>query len=167
MKYKLFFRWVNSAVSNVKSYTILISVQTVFQACRILIGLFKFQTGPTSRLQGSKVITLKLFFSKKNHLRLQKESGNSQSCDAILLTWTVQHFRLPRNIHATRVVILTARGVDTVSKINLRTFAPRSSHVQIFLKLWLRVENDKIRLKTSKKIEGHRTGLEDKAYHRP
>ena len=30
----------------------------------------------------------------------------------------------------------------------LRTFAPKSSHVQIFLKLWLQVENDKIRLKT-------------------
>ena len=32
--------------------------------------------------------------------------------------------------------------------IHLRTFAPRSSHAQIFLKLWLQVENDKIRLKT-------------------
>ena len=30
----------------------------------------------------------------------------------------------------------------------LRTFAPKSSHAQIFLKLWLQVENDKIRLKT-------------------
>ena len=29
-----------------------------------------------------------------------------------------------------------------------RTFAPKSSHVQIFLKLWLQVENDKIRWKT-------------------
>ena len=31
---------------------------------------------------------------------------------------------------------------------HLRTFAPKSSHTQIFLKLWLQVENDKIRLKT-------------------
>ena len=30
----------------------------------------------------------------------------------------------------------------------LRTFAPKISHVQIFLKLWLEVENDKIILKT-------------------
>ena len=33
----------------------------------------------------------------------------------------------------------------------LRTFAPKSSQVQIFLKLWLQLENDKIRLKTLKK----------------
>ena len=31
---------------------------------------------------------------------------------------------------------------------NLRTFAPKSSHTQIFSKLSLQVENDKIRLKT-------------------
>ena len=30
---------------------------------------------------------------------------------------------------------------------HLRTFAAKISHVQIFLKLWLQVENDKIRLK--------------------
>ena len=34
------------------------------------------------------------------------------------------------------------------SSFQLRTFAPKSSYVQIFLKLWLQVENDKIRLKT-------------------
>ena len=33
----------------------------------------------------------------------------------------------------------------------LRTFTSKISHVQIFLKLWLQVENDKIRLKTLKK----------------
>ena len=32
----------------------------------------------------------------------------------------------------------------------LRTLAPKSSHTQIFLKLWLHVENDKIRLKPQK-----------------
>ena len=32
-------------------------------------------------------------------------------------------------------------------KWNLKTFAPKSSHVQIFLKLWPQVENDKITLK--------------------
>ena len=31
---------------------------------------------------------------------------------------------------------------------DLRTFAPKSSHTQIFSKLSLQVENDKIRLKT-------------------
>ena len=29
----------------------------------------------------------------------------------------------------------------------LRTFAPKSSHVEIFLKLWLQLQNDKIMLK--------------------
>ena len=36
-------------------------------------------------------------------------------------------------------------------RCKLRTFAPKSSHVQIFLKLLLQVENDKIRLKKKKK----------------
>ena len=39
----------------------------------------------------------------------------------------------------------------TLSMSLLRTFAPKSSHGQIFLKLWLQVEYDKIRLKTKKK----------------
>ena len=39
--------------------------------------------------------------------------------------------------------IYEGRGI-----FSLRTFAPKSSHTQIFLKLWLQVENDKIRLKT-------------------
>ena len=43
----------------------------------------------------------------------------------------------------------------------------KSSYAQIFFKLWLQVENDKIRLKNYKKIRGHRTHFEDKAYHRP
>ena len=34
------------------------------------------------------------------------------------------------------------------SSFHLRTFTPKSSHVQIFLKLWLQLENDKIMLKT-------------------
>ena len=34
------------------------------------------------------------------------------------------------------------------NKLLLRTFAPKTSHTQILLKLWLQVENDKIRLKT-------------------
>ena len=38
---------------------------------------------------------------------------------------------------------------------------------QIFSKLSLQVENDKIRLKTQKKIGGHRARFEDKAHHRP
>ena len=32
-------------------------------------------------------------------------------------------------------------------KWNLRMFGPKSSHIQIFLKLWPQVENDKITLK--------------------
>ena len=32
--------------------------------------------------------------------------------------------------------------------LGLRTFAPKTSHTQILFKLWLQVENDKIRLKT-------------------
>ena len=35
-------------------------------------------------------------------------------------------------------------------RVDLRTFAPKISHIQIFLKLKLQVENDKIRLKLPK-----------------
>ena len=37
---------------------------------------------------------------------------------------------------------------DMTFEKGLRTFAPKSSHAQIFSKLSLQVENDKIRLKT-------------------
>ena len=37
---------------------------------------------------------------------------------------------------------------QNVRTVVLRTFAPKSSHAQIFSKLSLQVENDKIRLKT-------------------
>ena len=39
-------------------------------------------------------------------------------------------------------------GNDQVCCVTLKKFAPKTSHVQIFLKLSLQVENDKIILKT-------------------
>ena len=47
-----------------------------------------------------------------------------------------------------RDFIITTKKVHRLLFDYLRTFAPKSSHVQILLKLWLQVENDKIRLKT-------------------
>ena len=44
----------------------------------------------------------------------------------------------------------TTRSSQSVTS-QLRTFAPKTSHAQILLKLLLQVENDKIRLKTKKK----------------
>ena len=44
--------------------------------------------------------------------------------------------------------IIVLSGETLKSLAILRTFAPKISHVQIFLQLWLLVEKDKIMLKT-------------------
>ena len=48
-----------------------------------------------------------------------------------------------------RPVMICTRSFAFLGQIFvLRTFAPKISHIQIFLKLWLQVENEKIILKT-------------------
>ena len=58
----------------------------------------------------------------------------------ILRKWLLHKIIITQWVHKYCTLIINSH--------KLRTFVPKSSHVQIFLKLWLQVENDKIRLKT-------------------
>ena len=69
----------------------------------------------------------------RGHLR-NPVKGHEHQSYAIAKHYKTVHGKMPQDM-------------QSVSKY-LRTFAPKSSHTQIFLKLWLQVENDKIRLKT-------------------
>ena len=71
-----------------------------------------------------------------------RQTSISCSCrDIRLTTWRKIARRASDVMTQTRLI----SGLHTA---NLRTFAPKSSHTQIFLKLWLQVENDQIKLKT-------------------
>ena len=58
------------------------------------------------------------------------------------LAWA--HDLIENPVPNQRSIKKKTRDVDEL----LRTFASKSAHAQIFLKLWLQVESDEIRLKT-------------------
>ena len=95
----------------------------------------------------------------ENGMRDRKVSANSKWHSKVKVTEkTPVNFAYYRNLKlklpqyalkgVTRKTTALKQNYCFASSMYVRTFAPKISHVQIFLKLWLQVENDKIILKT-------------------
>ena len=107
------------------------------------------------RLQGCHSFEVGSFFVGRNSLlsnsSCKKEATTWQGmqkganfCTTLLLLYHNSDWLNQQNLPKLQIAVYSLI-------LSLRTFAPKSSHRQIFLKLWLHVENDKIRLKTLKK----------------
>ena len=83
-------------------------------------------------------------FSNLTVLNIYKETTDSPSTIDIANEFTDRNTNRKRRFDTFQVLDVQ----KSFYIIHLRTFAPKSSHAQIFLKLWLQVEYDKIRLKT-------------------